>query len=132
MEIHLKITGTLLILLALMHIALPKYFKWKEESRALSLITRQILYVHTVFIGITLLLMGLLCLCYSHALIHEQLGRVILLGLFLFWLLRLFFQFFVYSPKLWRGKLFETTVHIIFSSLWIYFTSVFVMSYLAH
>lgn len=38
---------------------------------------------------------------------------------------KLFIQFFGYSPKLWKGKLFETAVHIIFSFLWIYISFVF-------
>ena len=64
MEIHLKIVGALLIALSLMHIIIPKYFKWEQELKSLSLITKQILYVHTFFIAFIVLLMGLLCLSY--------------------------------------------------------------------
>lgn len=130
MEIHLKIVGAVLIGLALMHIVIPKYFKWEQELTSLTLITRQILYVHTFFIGFIVLLMGLLCLSYSHELIYDPFGRVISLGLFAFWLTRLIFQFLVYSPKTWQGKRFETAMHIIFSAVWLYFTSVFLMCYL--
>lgn len=45
----------------------------------------------------------------------------------MFWALRLFTQFFVYSPKLWRGKRFETVVHIAFSMLWTYATGLFLL-----
>lgn len=130
MEVHLKITGSILIALSLMHLVIPKYFKWKRELVSLSLITRQILYVHTFFIAFIVLLMGLLCLNYSHELIHDPFGRVISLGLFGFWLARLIFQFFVYSPKVWRGKLFETVMHIVFSITWLYTSCVFLLSYL--
>ena len=34
-------------------------------------------------------------------------------------------KFFVYSPKLWLGKPFETIVHLIFSLFWIYLTIIF-------
>ena len=104
MELHLKIVGSLLIALSLMHIIIPKYFNWEQEVKSLSLITRQILYVHTFFIAFIVLLMGLLCLNYSNDLVYNSFGRVISLGLFGFWLTRLIFQFLVYSPKLWRGK----------------------------
>ena len=130
MEIHIKIVGSLLIALSLMHIIIPKYFKWEQELTSLSLITKQILYVHTFFIGFIVLLMGLLCLNYSHELVHDPFRRVITLGLFGFWLTRLIFQFFVYSPKVWRGKRFETVMHVVFSFLWLYFTGVFLVSYL--
>jgi hypothetical protein len=130
-EIHIKIVGSLLIALALMHIIIPKYFKWEQELTSLSLITKQILYVHTFFIGFIVMLMGLLCLGYSRELVHDSFGSMICLGLFGFWLTRLMFQFFVYSPKVWRGKRFETVMHVMFSLLWLYFSGVFLLGYLA-
>ena len=130
MEIHLKIVGALLIALSLMHIVIPKYFKWEQELASLSLITKQILYVHTFFIAFIVLLMGLLCLSYSYELVYDPFGRIVSLGLFGFWLIRLIFQFFVYSPKVWRGKRFETVMHVTFSIGWLYFTVVFFFCYL--
>jgi hypothetical protein len=130
MEIHIKIVGSLSIALSLMHIIIPKYFKWKKEFSSLSLITKQIIYVHTFFIAFVLFLIGLLCLSYSRQLVYDPFGRVISLGLFGFWLTKLIFQFFVYSPKVWRGKTFETLMHVVFSLLWIYFSGVFLFSYL--
>jgi len=130
MEIHVKIVGTLLIALSLMHIIIPKYFKWEHELTSLSLITKQILYVHTFFIAFVVLLMGLLCLGYSYELLYDAFGRVISLGLFGFWLTRLIFQLFVYSTKVWRGKRFETVMHIVFTVTWLYFTCVFLLSYI--
>lgn len=128
MEIHFKIVGLFLILLALMHIIIPKYFKWEQELTSLSLITRQILYVHTFFIAFMVLLMGLLCIGYSQDLAYTPLGRIVCIGLFGFWLTRLIFQFFVYSSKVWKGKGFETTMHILFSILWTYFSAVFLFA----
>lgn len=82
--------------------------------------------VHTFFVALTVMLIGLLCCFYADNLANSQFGRVIAMGLGIFWGIRLLFQFFVYSPKLWRGKPFETTMHIIFSLLWIYLTFVFI------
>lgn len=130
METHLKIVGSLLIALSLMHIILRKYFKWEQELAPLSLITRQIFYVHTFFIAFIVLLMGLLCIGYSNELVYDPFGRVITLGLFGFWLTRLIFQFLVYSPNVWRGKRFETVMHVVFAITWTYFTGVFLLSYL--
>jgi hypothetical protein len=128
MEIHLKITGSLLIGLSLMHIAIPRYFKWEQEVTSLKLITKQILYVHTFFIAFTIMLMGLLCIGYSNELLHTSLGKIISTGLFGFWLIRLIFQFLVYSPKVWKGKSFETTMHVLFSILWIYLSAIFLLA----
>src|SRR5690606_23182360 len=111
MEIHFKIIGILLMLLALIHIFFPKYFNWKEELKSLSLINRQMMTVHTFFIAFVVFLIGLLCLTSSADLTQTKFGKTISLGLGIFWTARLFFQFFVYSPKLWKSKKFETTVH---------------------
>ena len=125
MEANLKISGILFLLLAAMHTIFPKYFNWKSELSFLSLINRQMMYVHTFFLGLTILLMGLLCLVSSYDLIHTDLGKTICLGFGIFWGIRFFFQFFVYSSRLWKGKPFETTVHIVFSFAWLYFAYVF-------
>ncbi len=83
------------------------------------------MYVHTFFIALTVLLMGVLCLTSSVQLIETDLGKKICLGFGIFWAIRLFIQFFVYSSKLWKGKIFETIIHIVFSFLWVYLSYVF-------
>ena len=131
METHLEITGALLIILSLLHIAFPYYFKWKIELAALNLINRQMMQVHTFFISITLFLMGLLCLSTTGELLNSGLGKKICLGFFVFWVIRLVIQLFGYSNLLWRGKRFETSIHIIFTLLWSYFSIIFLMSFLS-
>ena len=81
--------------------------------------------VHTFFIALGLLLMGLLCTIYAAEMTTTHLGKGISFGLGIFWVCRLAIQLFGYSPALWRGKRFETTVHIVFTLLWIYLSTVF-------
>ena len=126
---HLKIIGLILIFLALVHIIFPKYFKWRLELKSLSLINRQMMTVHTFFIALTVFLMGLLCFTSAKEIIETELGNKIAFGLGVFWSIRLFVQFFVYSVKLWKGKTFETIVHVFFSGLWLYFSIVFFTLY---
>lgn len=128
MDRHLEVIGILLICLALLHAVFPRYFQWRKELEKVSLITRQILHVHTFFIALTVFLMGLLCLTSAHELTSTSLGRKIALGLFAFWFARLIIQFFGYSSRLWRGKAFETAAHIAFSLLWIYLSAVFLLT----
>lgn len=127
MIIHFHILGVILIALALLHIGFPRYFNWKEELAPLGLMNRQMMVVHAFFIALVVLLIGVLCLGSAADLIGTPLGRRICLLLAMFWALRLFTQFFVYSPKLWRGKRFETVVHIAFSMLWTYATGLFLL-----
>lgn len=130
MELQLNIIGGLLILLALVHIIFPKYFNWDKELSLLSLINKQMMQIHTLFIALTLFLMGLLCLTSANDLTTTTLGKRISLGFGIFWGARLFVQFFGYSANLWKGKTMETIVHILFSIFWAYLTCVFFNIYL--
>lgn len=128
-EIHLDIIGVILIALALAHAIFPSYFHWKIELPKLSLINQEMMKVHTFFIALTVLLMGVLCLSSSTELVQTSLGKNVSLGFGIFWGFRLVTQFFGYSSLLWKGKKFETLVHIVFTILWIYFTFVFFLIY---
>ena len=130
METHLKIIGVLLILLGLIHFFFPRYFVWKKELGSLSLLNRQMVYVHLFFIGFVVFLNGLLCITSSEDLLTTALGKRISLGIGIFWIVRLYVQFFGYSPKIWRGKVFETRIHILFAVLWTYLSAVFILVYL--
>ena len=99
MEIHLKIIGVLLISLSVIHVIFPKYFNWKKELAHLSLINRQMMWVHTFFIAFVVLLMGILCLTSSHELVSTNFGRKVSLGIGIFWGIRLLIQFFGYINK---------------------------------
>ncbi|MBJ6117502.1 hypothetical protein JAO76_04830 [Pontibacter sp. BT310] len=129
MELHFKVIGAILIVLALVHIIFPRYFNWVEELKPLSLINRQMMTTHTFFIALTVFLMGLLCLTSANELIVTDLGKKISLGFAVFWMIRLYFQFFGYSAELWEGKRFETIVHVLFSCLWSYLSVAFLTAY---
>ncbi len=87
--------------------------------------------IHTFFIAIIVFLMGLLCLTSTTELIQTPLGKTISTGFGIFWFVRLVVQFVGYSPELWRGKKFETAVHIILSVFWVYLTVVFFVNALS-
>ncbi|MCX2741085.1 hypothetical protein [Pontibacter anaerobius] len=129
MEIHFKIIGVLLILLALAHAIFPRYFNWGEELKRLSLVNRQMMTVHTFFIALVVFLMGVLCLTSSYELVTSDLGKKVSLGLGVFWAIRLYFQFFGYSSDLWKGKIFETAVHVLFAFMWSYLSFIFLATY---
>ncbi len=129
METQIKIIGLFLVVLALIHVIFPRYFNWDQELKSLSLVNRQIMVVHTFFIALVVLLMGLLCLTSSSELVNTPLGNRLALGLGVFWAARLLIQFFGYSSALWKGKRFETLVHIVFSLFWVYLSIVFLAIY---
>ncbi|WP_345168782.1 hypothetical protein [Nibribacter koreensis] len=95
------------------------------------MINRQMMTVHTFFIALAVFLVGLLCITSAQELTQTTLGKRLCLGLGVFWMIRLFIQFFGYSSELWKGKKFETSVHVLFSLLWTYFSYVFFSTYLS-
>jgi hypothetical protein len=125
MEIHFQIIGWILVVLALVHIDFPRRFNWPIELKHLSLINRQMMRVHTLFIALVILLNGLLFIfCAKELTEPGKLGVAINIGLFVFWSLRCILQHIGYSSALWKGKTFETTVHIFFSFFWLYISIV--------
>ncbi len=131
MELLLRLTGFILMTLGLFHVFFPKYFKWKEEFGKVSTINREMMNVHSFFIAFVVLLIGLLCVTSATDLLTTPLGKRICVGISFFWIARLFIQFFGYSTSLWKGKAFETSIHILFSILWIGLSAVFIFAYLA-
>lgn len=125
-EVHLRIAGALQILLALAHLAFPHRFRWPEELARLSLLNRQIFVVHTLFVCFVLVLFGALSLLAPDTLLERtRLAHFVNGGIAAFWALRLFCQWFVYDRRLWRGKRFETAVHVVATVLWLYLTLVY-------
>jgi hypothetical protein len=122
---HLRVVGALMMLLAASHLGMPRHFRWHEELAGVSLLTRQVFWVHTWFVCIVLLMMGGLSLFATESLLeHTRLGRLVLGGFAVFWLARLFCQWFVFDPSLWRGHRMNTAVHAVFTVLWSYFAAV--------
>ena len=87
----------------------PKYFRWKEELNSIKLNQQRIDGGAYIFIALVVFLMGLLCLTSTTELIGTKLGKTITLGLGIFGSPE---EFFGYSVELWKGKDFETVVHI--------------------
>jgi hypothetical protein len=126
LNLHLKLVGLSLIVLGVSHAFFGRRFGWKEEFARVSLLNRQIFYVHCFFIALVVSMLGVLCLVFTEALLEPSLlGRVLLSGIVLFWACRLGFQFFVYDASLWRGHPFNTRMHILFALLWSYYVAVF-------
>jgi hypothetical protein len=126
LELHLRIAGALLLLLAAAHVFFPKELGWKEDLAKLTLLNRQIFLVHVGFIMLILVLFGVLAFGFAADLVApSRLAAAVLGGLTLFWGLRLITQQFIYDRTLWRGNRRNTVLHILASLLWLYLTVVF-------
>jgi cation transport ATPase len=129
LNFHLKMAGALMIALALAHLYFEKRFGWRQELERVSLLTRQIFYVHCFFICLLLVLLGMLSLFGTATLLQRTpLAKMVLAGLVVFWAARLGAQFFVYDARLWRGNAVNTAAHIVFSLMWAYYLAVYGMA----
>ena len=126
---QLRVVGILMALLVVVNMVVPRQLNWREEMRLLSLLNRQIFQVHSIFIVLTLALFSALLLTSGDALLEPtRLSRAVLIGLTIFWSVRMVMQWSFYSPEIWRGDRFRTVMHYLFSAAWIYITTVFVMA----
>lgn len=115
----LRVAGVALILLAVLHVPIGRHLKWREEAGRLSLVNASVFHVHTFFICLTLVMMGLPCLFAPSIFLENSHAAAWLAWSFsAFWAIRLVFQWFVYPAELWRGKRLETVVHICFTIVW--------------
>ncbi len=126
LELALRIAGASHLLLAIAHIPISRHLGWKADIGSASLLTRQIFWVHCFFICLVLTLMGALAVYDPRTLIERsQLGLYVTSGITLFWTIRLICQWFVYDSSLWRGKRFESAIHVLFSAVWIFYVLVY-------
>jgi len=122
----LRIAGGGLILLALLHLPIGKHLQWGEDCKRLTPVNESVFHVHTFFICLVLVMMALPCLFEpSIFLTPSRAGAWLSWSFAGFWVVRLYFQWFVYKPGLWRGKPVETAVHGLFTLIWIALSSLF-------
>ena len=124
----LRIAGAGLILLGILHVPIGRHLRWREESARMSPVNEKIFHVHSLFIGVVLVAMGLPCLIEPSVLLEKS--RAAVWGawsLAAFWGLRLWCQWFVYRRELWHQKPFETAMHALFTVIWTCLTTLYVL-----
>ncbi len=129
LELHLRLAGLPLVLIGLGHAFLPRVLAWATDLASVSALNRQIAYVHSGYIGLTCVLMGLLPLTMPGSLLNGgPLATAVLVGYLLFWGSRLFVQVLVYDAAHWRGNAVRTLIHAGFVALWSYETAVYALA----
>lgn len=125
-EFHLRLAGALQLALAALHLGFPRRFDWASELPRLSPLNRQIFVVHTIFIGLVVLMFGALSCFAAPALLEPTpLSRLVLGGLATFWAVRLAVQWLVYDAHLWRGSAANTRIHLALTALYVYLPGVY-------
>lgn len=126
LPIVLRFAGAGLILLALLHVPIGRHLRWSEDAARLSPVNAAVFRVHTFFICVVLVIMGLPCLVEPGIFWERTRAGAWLSWSFAgFWTLRLYCQWFVYERDLWRGKTFETAMHWCFTAIWVGLAALF-------
>jgi hypothetical protein len=124
--LQLRFAGSLVVALGLAHVVLPMALGWRWDLASLTLINRQVAYVHLAFIGVICVLLGLLSLTQPEALLGDRpLGHAVLAGLVVFWGLRLAIQLVVFDRRSWPGASAGAVVHLAALATWTYLTGVY-------
>jgi len=128
LTISLRIAGVVLLILTALHWPISRRLKWNEESQLLSPVNAAIFRVHTFFICLILLLMGIPCITAPQIFLEiNRAGGWLAWTFAVFWTARLWVQCFVFPRALWAGKRFETRVHFTFTAIWIFLATLFII-----
>lgn len=126
LEWPLRVAGAGLILLALLHVPISRELKWKEDAKKLSPMNESVFHVHTFFVCLVLVIMGLPSLLTPEALLEKSLlGKWTAISWSVFWFIRLYCQWFVYRSDLWKGNPRDTVIHYWFTLVWIYLSTLY-------
>ncbi len=127
--VHLRAAGALLVVLAACHVALPFGLTWPEDPEDKSLLARQLLVVHTYYLGLIYGLLGAACwiLADDLALVApvEPTTTALLIGAVVVWGVRLVVEVGVIDPVLWNGRASTKVGHYALIVLWSYLVVVF-------
>ena len=98
----------------LLNLTLPFALRWRPALSQLPLLPRQVFYVHSLFISVTLGIFAVLTWRFADSMAAGEglLATWLAGGIGVFWGLRALVQVVYYSPRHWFGKPRETAAHI--------------------
>jgi hypothetical protein len=118
---HLRLAGTLLMLLGFSHLTFGRILDWRSDLAKLSLVNRQIFLVHCFFIALLLIMLGALSAFGTSLLLERQpLARLILASSAVLWGMRLYVQWFFFDRSLWRESAANKAAHYLLTAFWTY------------
>lgn len=124
----LRIAGSSLIALALLHVVLWRQLNWHHEAERMSPLNARVFFVHTFFIAFVLLALGLLSLGRPDLLLAKtELAKLLLSGIVAFWIARLVVQPFVFDRAMrtapgWIGT---SLVRVGVNVVWLSYVAVY-------
>lgn len=127
----LQFAGVSMVCLALAHLSFSRMLNWREDLRKLTAINRQVFIVHTVFLAIGILMLGVDCIFFSQTLTdRSQLAMVATASFAMCWFSRLVCQLFIFTGPISENSKLEAVLRICGTSLWTFYTALFTSAFL--
>lgn len=124
--LFLRGAGLSLIVLALLHAVFWRALNWGREVERLSPLNALVFAVHTFFISFVLFALGLLSLVWPELLLgRSELGRLLLLCIVIFWVVRLLLQPLLFDRVMREGWTRSLLVRIGATLLWSAYVAVY-------
>ncbi|MCX6155346.1 MAG: hypothetical protein NT007_14425 [Candidatus Kapabacteria bacterium] len=117
-EILILIGGIHSLSFVIFHILFWKIFDWKRDLERISKVNKAILQILNLRLIFVFFFTALLCIFYSHDLLTTSIGRVFLLGGFLFWFGRAIEQVIFFGIKSLKSNL-MTIIFLIGAALFL-------------
>lgn len=114
-DLLVKIGGIYNLGFAVFHLFFWKLFHWKEDLASLTSLNRAVMQILNLCLTFVFLLFGYLSLFYTPELLASGLGKTLLMGIAIFWFLRMIEQIIFFGLRNKRSVAF--TVIFLFGSL---------------
>ena len=113
LELFLRIIAVAQIALAVLSFFLPRILKWREDIDRMSPLVRDVFFIHSWFISLTLLIWGVLTWRFAFEMAHAptDLSRWLCGAIAVFWGIRCVLQWLHYDSSHWRGIPSRTVMH---------------------
>ena len=127
----LRLVGASLVALSLFHMVLSRLLGWNHEAERLSPLNARIFMVHAFFVAFVVLGLGLLSLMRPDLLLAQSdLGRLLLGGIFIFWVARLLAQLLVFNSVMRTGWTDSRVLRVGATLLWTTYVLVYGAAFL--
>src|SRR5712692_10739276 len=129
LKVALLIAGVLHLVPLGAGLTVPRVMGWGSDLGKLDALTRQLIWVHGVFIAITVLAFGLITVTAAESMLQGTplaVGTAAFIGLF--WFLRLLIQLFYFDARPWLTNSFLTLGYRSLTFVFGYFSVVYFLT----
>lgn len=128
LETGLALAALAQMTIAALNLQLVRLLGWRPHLGRLPLLIREVFYVHSWFISITVAIFAVLTMRFRTELASEPIGRWLAGAIGIFWGIRTVMQVTYYSGTHWRGNGPRTLAHAVLLGTYAGFTALYLLT----